>query len=132
MNKSYIRKKILNLRKKQHFNNPIDAKKVIRLIKKNSIKSKKVGVYYPSNNEVSTINLIKLLIKKNFSVSLPVVKKKSQLSFYSWNFLDFDQIFLLCFLQKNGFLHFSQQSEFWTIGNCRGNFSKNPDSLSTF
>tara|TARA_B100000963_G_scaffold361066_1_gene394681 strand:- start:280 stop:822 length:543 start_codon:yes stop_codon:yes gene_type:complete len=88
VNKSYIRKRIINLRKKNHSNHEVNAIKVIKLIKKNSIKSKKVGVYYPSNNEISTINLIKLLIKKNFSVSLPVVKEKSKLLFYSWNLYD--------------------------------------------
>ena len=35
-------KKILNLRKKQHFNNSIDANKVIRLIKKIQLKVKKL------------------------------------------------------------------------------------------
>ena len=88
MNKSYIRKKITNLRKKKYSNKTIDATKVMKLIKKNSIKNKRVGVYYPSNKEVSTINLIKLLIKNNFSLSLPVVKKKSKLSFYRWNLYD--------------------------------------------
>tara|TARA_B100001057_G_scaffold165886_1_gene166608 strand:+ start:1957 stop:2499 length:543 start_codon:yes stop_codon:yes gene_type:complete len=82
--KSTLRKKVIKKRLK--LNNKdfkINPNVIINLIKKNTNK-KKVGLYYPFNGEVSTLNLIDRMIQKKFEVSLPIVKKKFQLSFYKW------------------------------------------------
>ena len=84
MKKSQIRKIILkkrlnfNFKKKQ-----INYLNLIKLIKTVS-KNKKIGLYYPIGSEVSTIDIISHLRKKNYIISLPVLEKKSKMSFYEW------------------------------------------------
>ena len=80
MKKSTLRKKVIKKRLK--LNNKdfkINPNVIINLIKKNTNK-KKVGMYYPFNGEVSTLNLIDRMIQKKFEVSLPIVQKKFQKS----------------------------------------------------
>ena len=84
MKKSQIRKIILkkrlnfNFKKKQ-----INYLNLIKLIKTVS-KNKKLGLYYPIGSEVSTIDIISHLRKKKYIISLPVLEKKSKMSFYEW------------------------------------------------
>ena len=47
-------------------------------------KNKKIGLYYPIGSEVSTIDIISHLRKKKYIISLPVLEKKSKMSFYEW------------------------------------------------
>ncbi len=83
MNKSLIRKKILKVRKKKFdINLKIDQKKFILFLKKNKINSKNIGGYYPSNYEIDDLDILYLLEKKNFNISLPIIKKNNQMNFY--------------------------------------------------
>ena len=43
-----------------------------------------VGGYYPYNYEVDGIKILKKFEKYNYIVSLPKIKKKSDMDFYSW------------------------------------------------
>ena len=85
MKKSQIRNKILKVRKKKYDKNlNIDSKKFISLLKINRFNLKNIGGYYPSNYEIDDLHILDLLEKKNFKVSLPIIKKNNQMNFYSW------------------------------------------------
>ena len=86
MNKSQIRNKIIKIRKKK-FNKDfkIDLVKFISFLKINKLNFKSIGGYYPSNYEIDDLNILDLLEKKNFKVSLPIIKKDNQMNFYSWS-----------------------------------------------
>ena len=85
MKKSQIRNKILKIRKKKFDKNlNIDSKKFISLLKINRFNLKNIGGYYPSNYEIDNLHILDLLEKKNFKVSLPIIKKNNQMNFYSW------------------------------------------------
>ena len=65
MNKSDIRKKILKLRKIHNSKNlSINTQKFLKFLKKNMIKSKVIGGYYPYNFELDILNVLKILEKK--------------------------------------------------------------------
>ena len=89
MLKSKLRKKILKAREKFNTKNiHIDFNQIIKIIKKEKISKKIVGGYYPVNFEVDDLELLKKFEKKNFNISLPVIKKNSQMDFYAWSFSD--------------------------------------------
>ena len=86
MNKSKIRNKILKIRKKKFDKNlNIDSNKFISLLKINRLNQKNIGGYYPTNYEIDDLDILDLLEKKNFKVSLPIIKKDNQMNFYSWS-----------------------------------------------
>ena len=86
MNKSQIRNKIIKTRKKK-FNKDlkIDLSKFISFLKNDKLKFKSIGGYYPSNYEIDDLDILDLLEKKNFKVSLPIIEKDNQMNFYSWS-----------------------------------------------
>ena len=70
MLKKSLRKKILNIRKKIDLNdNKIDFMKIFSLIKKQKEIKKNVGGYFPVNNEIDDLEILKKFEKKNFTVS---------------------------------------------------------------
>ena len=86
MLKSKIRKKILNIRKK---NNSKDIKlsflKFFKEIKKENIKTKIIGGYYPVNFEINILEFLNKLESKGHKISLPVIKKNKEMDFYNWS-----------------------------------------------
>ena len=89
MLKSKLRKKVLKIRKIAYKNNlKIDFNKVFSLIKKNNLKKKTVGGYFPVNYEIDDLEILNEFDKKNYQVSLPVIKKNFQMDFYKWSFSD--------------------------------------------
>jgi 5-formyltetrahydrofolate cyclo-ligase len=84
--KSKIRKKILNIRKK-NYNKDIKFffLKLFKEIKKNNIKKKIIGGYYPINFEVNILELLNKLETKGLKLSLPVIKKNREMDFYNWS-----------------------------------------------
>ena len=86
MNKSEIRNKIIKIRKNK-FNKDlkINLGKFISFLKINKSNLKSVGGYYPSNYEIDDLDILDLLEKKNFKVSLPIIKKDNQMNFYRWS-----------------------------------------------
>ena len=86
MNKSQIRNKIIKIRKKK-FNKDlkINLGKFISLLKIDKLNFKSIGGYYPSNYEIDDLDILDLLEKKNFKISLPIIKKDNQMNFYSWS-----------------------------------------------
>ena len=86
MNKSKIRSKILKLRKKNFNKNvKINFDKFISFLKMNVSNARKIGGYYPSNYEIDDLEILNVLYKQNFEISLPIVKKNNQMNFYSWS-----------------------------------------------
>ncbi len=89
MIKSQIRNKIIKVRNKKFDKNlKIDLDKFISFLKIKKLNSKNVGGYYPSNYEIDDLELLVLLKKKNFKVSLPIIKKNNQMNFYNWSIND--------------------------------------------
>ena len=86
MNKSKIRNKIIKFRKKKFDENlKINLGKFISFLKIDNLNLKSIGGYYPSNYEIDDLDILDLLEKKNFKVSLPIIKKDNQMNFYSWS-----------------------------------------------
>ena len=86
MNKSQIRNKIIKIRKKKFDKDfKIDLLKFISFLKINKLNFKSIGGYYPSNYEIDDLDILDLLEKKKFKVSLPIIKKDNQMNFYSWS-----------------------------------------------
>jgi 5-formyltetrahydrofolate cyclo-ligase len=86
VNKSKIRSEILKFRNK-NFNNDlkINLNKFISFLKINMCNAKKIGGYYPSNHEIDDLEILDLLHKQNYQISLPTIKKNNQMNFYSWS-----------------------------------------------
>ena len=85
MNKFQLRKKISKIRSKfVRKKITVNYKAIIKLIEKKSL-NRKVGLYYPFGDELSTLELMDRLTKKNFTISLPVINNKFEMSFYSWS-----------------------------------------------
>ena len=89
MNKSEIRKKIFQLKKKNYFKGlHINSNKILKFLKTVNINNKVIGGYYPYNYEVDTLELLKKLEKKDYLISLPKISKKNKMNFYQWSFKD--------------------------------------------
>ena len=89
MNKSEIRKNILKIRKQNNSKNlNINFQDIFKILKKNKSLGKIIGGYYPYNYEVDTIKILEKFEKLNFQISLPKIKKNSQMNFYSWSIQD--------------------------------------------
>ena len=83
MNKSQIRRKILKIRKQNNTKNlKVDFKDVFKILKQNRIKSIIIGGYYPYNNEVDSIEILKKFEELNYNISLPKIKKNFQMNFF--------------------------------------------------
>ena len=89
MLKSKLRKKILKIREKNNKKNiQISFNQIIKILKREKISKKIIGGYYPVNFEIDDLKLLEKFEKKNFNISLPVVKKNFQMDFYQWSFSD--------------------------------------------
>ena len=104
LSKEKLRKKFILLRKKKYFIVKQDFfKPLLKLIK--AKKKINISLYYPSNYEVDTLNLFKILKgKKNLITSLPKLLSNGRMKFVAWNFLDPLEI------NKYGFLEPSDDS----------------------
>ena len=60
----------------------------MKILKKEKINNQPIGGYYPYNFEVDSIEILKKLEKKNFQISLPIVKKNFKMDFFSWTTKD--------------------------------------------
>ena len=89
MNKSEIRKKLLKARKLNNNKNlVIKFSNIVKILKKEKVNRKIIGGYYPYNHEVDTIQILKKFEKQNYIISLPKIKKNSQMNFFDWSTTD--------------------------------------------
>ena len=87
MNKPELRKKILEIRKKNNFDHLlINPNKFLKLLKSKNFKNKIIGGYYPYNYEIDSLGILKVLEKKNYKISLPKISKNNQMDFYNWSY----------------------------------------------
>ncbi len=89
MNKSEIRKKILKIRQENSPNSQeINIVNILKILKKNKSIKKIVGGYYPYNYEIDAIKILDKLEKLGYQISLPKIKKKFKMNFFSWSLKD--------------------------------------------
>ena len=85
MNKSKLRSKILNLRKKNFYKKlNVDPYRIYRFLKKNKINLKNVGGYYPCNHEIDDLNVLHFLRNKESNISLPIITENNQMDFFEF------------------------------------------------
>ena len=86
MNKSEIRKKILKIRKQKKIKKFIfNFDSILNILKKKKISGKIIGGYYPYNYEIDILQILEKLEKKKFDITLPKIKKNSQMNFFQWS-----------------------------------------------
>ena len=86
MFKKKLRQKVLEIRKNSVKKNyKINFNKVFYLVKKSNLK-KSIGGYFPVNYEVDDLEILKEFKKKNYQISLPVIKKNFDMDFYKWSY----------------------------------------------
>ena len=88
--KSYLRNRSLLQRRKKHLTvKNFNFNLIFTLIKKH-FGEKKIIIagYYPSNYEVNVLKFLEEASKKNFRITLPVIKSSNQMSFKLWTFKD--------------------------------------------
>ena len=86
MNKSEIRKKIINLRKKNFCKDlKMDFKILFSILKKEKNFGKIIGGYYPYNYEIDILKILQDFEKKNYLITLPKISKNSKMDFFKWS-----------------------------------------------
>ena len=86
MNKSKIRSKILALRRKNSNKKfTISSEIFFSFLKNKKYNFKNLGGYYPSNFEIDDLEILRLLEKKKYKISLPIIKKRNQMDFFRWS-----------------------------------------------
>ena len=89
MNKSQIRNKILQIRKQKKIKKFIfNFDTIINILKKKKISGKVIGGYYPYNYEIDILQILEKFEKKKFVITLPKIKKNSQMNFFQWSTKD--------------------------------------------
>ena len=83
MLKSKIRKKILKVRENNNKGKiHIKFSKIYSLLKKkNNLRKKIIGGYYPVNYEIDDLEILREFLKKKSKISLPVIKKNFRMDF---------------------------------------------------
>ena len=66
----------------------INFKYILNILNKHEKISKIVGGYYPYNYEIDTIKILEKFEKLDFEISLPKIKKNSQMEFFHWSTKD--------------------------------------------
>ena len=85
MSKSTLRRKILNIRKKNSYKKiSLNLNRIFQFLKNNKIKIKNIGGYYPCNHEIDDLDLLNFLRNKKANISLPIIRKNNQMDFFEW------------------------------------------------
>ena len=89
MSKKNLRKKLINIRRNNFVDQTISFSRFNKILKKYNLKKNiNIGGYYPINSEISCLDVLEILEKKNFKISLPITKKNNNMDFYEWSFQD--------------------------------------------
>ena len=89
MKKSQIRKKILKIRKQKKIKKFIfNFDLIFNILKRKKVSGKIIGGYYPYNYEVDILRILEKFGQKKFIITLPKIKKNSQMNFYQWSTID--------------------------------------------
>ncbi len=86
MNKSQIRKKILKIRKQKKIKKFIfNFDLILDILKKKKVSGRVLGGYYPYNYEIDILQILEKFEQKKFIITLPKIKKNSQMDFFQWS-----------------------------------------------
>ena len=86
MNKSQIRKKILKIRKQKKIKKFIfNFDLILDFLKKKKVSGRILGGYYPYNYEIDILQILGKFQQKKFIITLPKIKKNSQMDFFQWS-----------------------------------------------
>ena len=86
MNKSKIRKEILKIRKQKKIKKFIfNFDLILSILKGNRVSGKIIGGYYHYNYEIDVLQILEKFEKKKFIITLPKIKKNSQMNFFQWS-----------------------------------------------
>ena len=86
MNKSQIRKKILKIRKQKKIKKFIfNFDLILDILKKKKVSGRILGGYYPYNYEIDILQILEKFEQKKFIITLPKIKKNSQMDFFQWS-----------------------------------------------
>ena len=89
MSKKNLRKKLINIRRNNFVDQTISFVRFNKILKKYNLKKNiNIGGYYPVNSEINCLDVLEILEKKNFKISLPVTKKNNNMDFYQWSYKD--------------------------------------------
>ena len=89
MSKKILRKKLIYIRRNNFVDQTISFVRFNKILKKYNLKKNiYIGGYYPVNSEISCLDVLEILEKKNFKISLPITKKNNNMDFYEWSFQD--------------------------------------------
>ena len=89
MLKSKLREKIIKIRNRVYLKNlKIDFNQILKIFKEENITSKIIGGYYPVKSEIDDLDLLKKFENKNYTISLPVIKRNFNMDYYKWSFSD--------------------------------------------
>ncbi len=89
MLKKNLRKKILKIRSKiDSKKNKINFFKILNLLKRQKKIKKNIGGYFPVNNEIDDLDILKEFEKRKYKICLPVVKDNFGMDFYNFSFKD--------------------------------------------
>ena len=89
MNKSQIRKKILKIRKQKKIKKfTFNFDLILNILQKNKVSGKIIGGYYPYNYEIDILQILEKFEKKKFKITIPKIKKNSQMDFFQWSIND--------------------------------------------
>ena len=87
MFKEILRKKFIKLRNTNFNKQNISLARFNKILNKlNHKKNINIGGYYPINSEIECLDILEKLEKKNFGISLPVIKNNNNMEFYAWSF----------------------------------------------
>ena len=86
VNKSQIRKKILKIRKQKKIKKFLfNFNSILKILKKKKVLGKIIGGYYPYNYEIDILQILEKFEKKKFVITLPKIRKNSQMNFFQWS-----------------------------------------------
>tara|TARA_B100001027_G_scaffold22738_1_gene13385 strand:+ start:173 stop:706 length:534 start_codon:yes stop_codon:yes gene_type:complete len=89
VNKSQIRKNLLQIRKQKKVKKFIfNFDLILDILKNKNVSGKIIGGYYPFNYEINILQVLEKFEKKKFLISLPKIKKNSQMNFFKWSVRD--------------------------------------------
>ena len=89
MYKKFLRKKLLNYRRKNFYFSKIKYSQTKLILNKiNVLKIKTVGAYYPINYEIDCLEILIQLEKSGHKISLPITRIGNKMDFFEWSSKD--------------------------------------------